>query len=870
MRKTYLLMGVCLSIGIAATAQRKKTPTPVPPSPTDTTKKPMMGGMGNMPGMMGRGGMTAPSTGPKPFSEVITNKAITRKGMFTVHKVEDRYFFEIPDSLITRDILVVSRIAKSAAGGRGGMIGYAGDHINDNVIRFEKGPNNRLFLKAISYTEFSADTTENGMYKSVMNSNLQPISAAFDIKAFHKDSVAKTSSAVIDVTEYISGDNDILFFDPSAKRSLGLSGMQPQASYIDDIKAFPMNVEIKTVKTYMKTAGGGGLGGMMMGGGGGGASAPATYELNSSMVLLPKVPMKSRYFDSRVGYFATGYTDFDANPQGVKKVSMITRWKLEPKDADIEKYKRGELVEPKEQIVYYIDPATPKKWVPYLIAGVNDWQVAFEKAGFKNAIIAKEAPKNDSTWSIDDARHNVIVYKPSDIPNASGPHVHDPRSGEIIETHVNWYHNVMSLVHNWYMVQTAAIDPKARKMQFDDELMGNLIRFVSSHEVGHTLGLRHNFGSSSTVPVEQLRNKAFVEANGHTPSIMDYARFNYVAQPEDNISEKGIFPRIGDYDMWAIEWGYKWKPEFKTGADEATWANKWIIERLGANKRLWFGTESDPSDPRCQSEDLGDNAMTASAYGIKNLKRVLAGLPEWTKEANEDYSNLATMQKEVVGQFGRYMGHVVKYIGGMMTTPKTIEQAGDTYEFTSKAKQKEAMAFLQQQLFTTPEWLVNYKLIGLTGTNTAASVGALQQQIVSRLLSANTLNRLSFFEEVKGAAAYTPTEMTNDLKKGIFSELPARQAISAQRRNLQKAYVETLIGIVAPAPAAAAPQQGGMMMGGGGASSSKTSDAISILKGQARSLLAETKAAAAGAPNQTTRLHLQDIAGRLSDALDKK
>ncbi|RXK81454.1 zinc-dependent metalloprotease [Filimonas effusa] len=863
MRKIHLLMGVCLCMGIAATAQRKRTPDPKP-SPTDTTRKPMMGGMANMPGMMNRGG--APSTGPKPFNEVITSKAVTRKGMFTVHKVEDRYFFEIPDSVITRDILVVSRIAKSAAGARARMIGYAGDQINDNVIRFEQGPNNRLFLKLISYTEISADTTENGMYKSVLNSNLQPIAAAFDIKAFHKDSASRSSAVVIDVTEFISGDNDIMFFDPTAKRALGLSGMQAGSSYIDDVKAFPMNVEVKTVKTYMKSPTGGGMGAMM--GGGGGNSTPATFELNSSLVLLPKVPMKSRYFDERVGYFATGYTDFDANPQGVKKVSMITRWKLEPKPEDVEKYKRGELVEPREPIVFYIDPATPRKWIPYLIAGVNDWQVAFEKAGFKNAIFAKEAPKDDSTWSIDDARHNVIVYKPSDIPNASGPHVHDPRSGQIIETHVNWYHNVMSLVRNWYMVQAAAIDPKARKMQFDDELMGQLIRFVSSHEVGHTLGLRHNYGSSSTVPVEMLRNKQFVEANGHTPSIMDYARFNYVAQPEDNITEKGIFPRIGDYDIWAIEWGYKWKPEYKTGAEEATWSNKWIIERLKANKRLWFGTETDRDDPRCQNEDLGDNAMLASAYGIKNLKRILVKLPEWTKEANEGYDNLGTMYKEVAGQFNRYMGHVAKNIGGIMTTPKFVEQAGAVIEFTPKARQKEAMAFLQQQLFTTPTWLMDYKILATTGINPSMYVTNIQMGTLMRLLSLQTVSKLSMFEEAEGPAAYSAVEMTNDLKKGIWSELATHKAIETQRRVLQKAYVETLLAVITPAPPAASGDA--MMPQGGGGGTAKLSDATSILKGQARSLLSEIKAAIPGAPNQATRLHLQDVASRLSDALDKK
>lgn len=853
MRKSYLIFSVCLGIGVTAGAQRKKPTTPAP----DTTRKQTMSPMMGAPGMARPQG--APSQGPKPYKEVITSKAVTQSGMFKVHKVEDRYFFELADSILDRDILVVSRISKAAVGGRAQMMGYAGDEINENVIRFEKGPNNKVFLKSISYMEISSDSSKNGMFRSVLNSNLQPIAQAFDVKAVNADSASRKSAVVIDVTEYISGDNDILFFDASVKRGLSLGMMAPDRSYVSDIKAYPMNVEIKTVKTYSKAAAN-----PMMGG----ASGPATYELNSSMVLLPKVPMKSRYFDSRVGYFATGYTDFDANPQGVKRVSMITRFKLEPKAEDVEKYKRGELVEPKEPIVYYIDPATPKKWVPYLIAGVNDWQGAFEKAGFKNAIVAKEVPAGDSTFSLEDARHNVIIYKPSDIPNASGPHVHDPRSGEIMETHVNWYHNVMSLVHNWYMVQTAAIDPKARKMQFDDELMGQLIRFVSSHEIGHTLGLRHNFGSSSTVPVEQLRNKAFVEANGHTPSIMDYARFNYVAQPEDNITEKGIFPRIGDYDMWAIEWGYKWKPEFATGADEKEWSNKWIIDRLTANKRLWFGTESDQNDPRCQNEDLGDNAMKASAYGIKNLQRIIPQLEAWTKQPAEGYDDLRTMYGEVAGQFNRYMGHVTKNIAGIYTTPKSVEQGGDVYEYVPKATQKEAMQFLQQQLFTTPEWLVSKRIAAVTGTSALSNIASIQTGVLARLLNANTLNKLVQFEAATPATAYTATEMLSDLKKGIFSELPAHKAITIYRRNLQKIYVNGLIDMITPAPAAA--QQQGMMMQRPSFNLTPISDGLSVAKAQAKSLLAEVKAAAPTAADAASRAHLQDLADRLTVALDTK
>ncbi|MDI3322430.1 zinc-dependent metalloprotease [Pinibacter soli] len=842
--RTVLLSTIaCSALTGAAIAQEnpgKKQPTQAP-----ATVPQMPQGMPPRP----------PKEGPKPYKEVITSKAITDAGLFKVHKVEDKFYFEIPDSLLGRDILIVNRITKAASGARSGFLGYAGDQIGDNVIQFSKGPNNKIFIKSISFQEVSKDTSANGMYRSVLNSNLQPIVAAFDVKAYaYKDSTSKSPNAsVIDFTDYISGDNDILFFESAAKNTFKLGMYQGDKSYIQNVRSFPMNVEIRTVKTYLKS--GPQFPGVPP------SSTPATYELNSSMVLLPAVPMQSRYFDSRVGYFATGYVDFDADPQGVKNVSMITRWRLEPKPEDVEKYKRGELVEPKKPIVFYIDPATPKKWVPYLIQGVNDWQAAFEKAGWKNAIIAKEAPTNDPQWSLEDASHSAIVYKPSDIPNASGPHVHDPRSGEIIETHVNWYHNVMSLVRNWYMIQTAAVDPKARKMRFDDELMGQLIRFVSSHEVGHTLGLRHNFGSSSTVPVEKLRDKKWVEANGHTPSIMDYARFNYVAQPEDNITEKGLFPRIGDYDMWAIQWGYRWFPEAKTSEAEDPILNKWIIDSLNANKRLWFGTESDPLDPRCQNEDLGDDAMKAGAYGIKNLQRILPNLEEWTKEPNDGYNNLATMYREVTSQFGRYMGHAAKNIGGVMTTPKTIEQSGAVYEFVSKAKQKEAMAFLQAQLFKTPTWLINKKYSAVTGSDPVSTIGLLQESSLNRLLNAGILNSLVKAEAQLGTEAYTVTDMLSDLKKGIWTEVAAHQKIDIYRRNLQKVYVDRLIALFVPQDNPSPTMMSAPM---------KSSDVTSLAKAHARTLAAEIRAAVATAPDAVTKAHLQDIADKLTTALDPK
>lgn len=722
--------------------------------------------------------------GLKPYAQVITPKAKSSFGFLTVHKVDNNYFFEIPDSMLNRDILIVNRISKAPTSRQKSRVGYPGDILGSKVIRFENKDNKRILVREYSYRERSEN--KDGMFQSVRNSNTQPIVANFGIETIKKDSL--TRNYVINVSVFLQKENPLFSFDADSKEYIGLLNMVGEGTYIDTLKAFPKNIEISTTVTYQSKKGMSNVGFLETGS----PRIPLTYELNSSMVLLPEVPMKARLFDPRVGYFTVGYTDFDSNPQGIEYKKLITRWRLEPKDEAA--YLRGELVEPKKPIIIYIDPATPKKWVPYLIQGVNDWQVAFEKAGFKNAIYALEAPTDDPSWSLEDARHSAIVYKPSDIPNASGPHINDPRTGEILETHINWYHNVMSLLRDWYMIQAGTIDEAARKMQLDDELMGQLIRFVSSHEVGHTLGLRHNFGSSHTVPVEKLRDKAWVEANGHTPSIMDYARFNYVAQPEDGITRAGIFPRIGIYDKWSIEWGYRWLPQFQTPEDEVAFSNQSIIEKLKTDVRYTFGTESDPNDPRNQSEDLGDDSMLASLYGIKNLKRIVPQILTWSYEPSKSYAGAGEIYSGVVSQFNRYLGHVTKNVAGIYSNSITVEQTDEiAREFVPANIQKRAIAFLNEQLFTTPEWLIDRQLMEKAKILPVNVICSLQSGVLARLINKNTLDKMSENEILNGKKAYTSAQMFNDLKKVIWSNLGQSDIY---KRNMQKAYVENLINLL--------------------------------------------------------------------------
>lgn len=788
---------------------------------------------------------TAKKAAPAKGSIEATIKAGARRtdGLFTVFEQEGKYYFLIPTSLMERDMLVVNRISKAAADMRQGFFGYAGDPIGENMIRFRQSPDKkRLFIESISTRELPRDTTGD-MYQAVLRSNLQPIVASFEVKGTNR---AK-DSLLVDVTDFIGGDVELTGFDNYFKSSMNIGGFQKDKSYVVGVKAFPENIEMKSTRSYLITP-------RVNIPGFKPSPMPATYEINSSLILLPEVPMQARYFDPRVGFFTDNYIDYDKNPQGIKNIRMITRWRLEPKPEDMEAYKRGELVEPAKPIVYYIDPATPKKWVPYLIAGVNDWQAAFEKAGFKNAIVGKVAPtpEEDSTWSLEDARYSAIVYMPSNVANAMGPHVSDPRTGEILESHIHWYHNVMNLLRNWYLIQAAPSDTGARKMVFDDALMGDLIRFVSSHEVGHTLGLRHNFGSSALTPVDSLRSASYLEKHGHTASIMDYARFNYVAQPEDGIRRELLYPRIGDYDNWAIEWGYRRFPELTTPEAEADTLNRWIIDRLAANPRLWFGTETNPNDPREQNEDLGDNQMRANELGIKNLKFVLAGIPEWTRTPNEGYGDLKELYREVMGQFMRYNGHVAKWVGGIYETPKTVEQAGPVYAYVEKAKQKEAMAFLDRNLFTTPTWLIDEDIFSKTGLNAPEVISQLQTYGISNLISNRVLGNLLKAEAAQGREAYTITDLFGDLNRSIWRELSTGAAPDLYRRGLQTLYVNRMLSLL--------PKPGTRMLNTGAIDSRVAYELRTLQNRLQRATSSDT----------AVKAHYQYLAKKIGDTLDPK
>jgi hypothetical protein len=768
--------------------------------------------------------------------------------------------FEISDTLIGKEIMTITRYSKTPAGG--GIFG--GEEINRQVVRFEKGQNHTIILRSITYV-ITTPNEDKPITQSVKNSSADPIIGIYDVLAYKKDASGKnTLSSVIDMTPAFESDTQIFSLNSINKQMLSIQAFQKDKSFIQFVKSFPINTEVRSTKTFSTVApqisrtptpkvGVDFPAGLDAG--------VVTMEINTSFILLPENPMRKRAFDKRVGYFANGYDVFEENSQKAETEIFAVRWRLEPKNQeDAEKQKRGELIEPKKPIVYYLDPATPDKWKPFIKQGIDDWQAAFEFAGWKNAIRGEYWPENDPTMSLEDARFSVLRYFAAEIQNAYGPNVHDPRTGEIMESHIGWYHNIMSLLRDWYLIQTAAVDPQARNKKFDDKLMGELIRFVAAHEVGHTLGLRHNMGASNATPVEMLRNAEFQKKNGHTSSIMDYARFNYVAQPEDNV--KDLFPRIGDYDKWAIKWGYSYFNGAKDDKEEKALLNE-MTKDAYKNRRLWFGTETNPYDPRYQTEDLGDNAMKASNYGIKNLKRILPNLIEWSKESGEDYEELNGLYNSLTGQFRRYMGHVTKNVGGIYETPKTYDMTGNIYEVVPAAIQNEAVTFLNEQLFKTPKWLLDQNILAkIKPENGVEAIKSIQDGTLSSLLSGDRLVRL-LETSTQQKNNYSVDELMSDLRRGIFSEIRTNAPIDIFRRNLQKLYVSKLIETMSTDKNNTTSFSGRRIV-------VVDTDIPSIARGQLIELKSQLRIAALNTPDRLTRFHLNDLVARIENAMKPK
>ena len=703
-----------------------------------------------------------PSAGEeKSYSDVITEDAVTSEGLFDTHMIGDDLFYEIPMEFLDREMLLLTRIAKTPDGA-----GYGGSKTNTSTVRWEKR-DDRILLRLVGYDNFAADST--AIYTAVQNSNFEPIIMAFDIEVMSEDS----SAVVIDVTELFTSDVALIGLQKRRRSTYGVRRVDSDRTFILRATAFPQNIEVRRILTYDAT------------------DSPSNEQSNTlsmemahSMLLLPDDPMEPRLCDERVGFFSTTQTDYGLDEQRAVNTCYVTRWRLEPSDP--EAFARGELVDPVSPIVYYIDPATPEKWVPYLKQGVEDWQVAFEEAGFSNAIVARDAP-NDPDWSPEDARYSVIRYLASDVQNASGPHVHDPRTGEILESDIQWYHNVMNLLRNWFFVQTAAVNDQARSVKFEDQVMGELIRFVSAHEVGHTIGLQHNMQASFSYSVEQLRTR-FVCEMGVASSIMDYARFNYVAQPGDDTC---LMPLVGPYDKFAIEWGYR--PYLDNDRHtEMDFLRKFVADKQ--EDPIYLFSSPTGSDPSALTEAIGDDAMRASDYGVQNLKRIIDQLVDWTFEDGEDYSQLEELYNNVISQWSRYTGHVVANVGGVIRTRKRQGQDGVPYSAVEYAKQSAAIEYLNRQVFETPQWLLDPDILNrIQGSGATDLIQSRQRSALDQILNVDRMKRLieqDFFGP--SSNTYSLREMLNDLREGIWSEVYQNRSTDTFRRSVQRAYIDRL------------------------------------------------------------------------------
>ncbi|HEA29989.1 MAG TPA: DUF5117 domain-containing protein [Leeuwenhoekiella sp.] len=775
------------------------------------------------------------SNSVKDYDKVITSSAITDDGLFKTHRVDEKLYYEIPDSLFGVDMLLVSRIAKVPNNFGGGYVN-AGSKVNTQVVRWSKR-DNQVDMKVVSFENQS--DPESPINYSVEANNFFPILFSSKVAAYNKDSTA----VVIEVDGLFEEDIQALSgISPRLKKQYKVKKLDKSRSFIQSVKSFPKNIEVQHVTTYE-------------------AEEPPENDqagtisllMNQSMILLPKDKMQPRIADDRVGWFTTKKYDYNSDALKSDDYEIIRRWRLVPKD--MEAYKRGELVEPVKPIVYYLDPGTPEKWRPYFKQGIEDWNVAFEKAGFKNAIIAKDPPtkEEDPEFSPEDARYSVVRYVASTTRNAVGPSVSDPRTGEIIESDIIWYHNHLRSYRNRFMIEAGAQNPNARTLNTPEAEIGEMMRMVIAHEVGHALGLPHNMKASSAYPTDSLRDANFTQKYGLTPSIMDYARVNYVAQPGD----EGVryIRMMGPYDKYAINWGYRYLPEANSAKAEKDTLDKWILDKAG-DPMYEFGSGRGGVDPQSQRESLGRDQVKASAYGLANLKKVVPNLVEWTAKDGANYSELDEVYSELTSLWRGYIYHVITNVGGIYETFKTADQDGVVYTPVPKAMQQKAIEFLNQNAFTTPTWLLDDEILDrIEAAGAIERVQKLQTRAINYLLDADRITRMSENEQRNGSSAYTPLNMLKDVRQGVYSELYAGKVVDAYRRNLQRSYIDAAAEIIKKAKT----DDGDELL---------KSDVVALMRGELQRLKSDLNSRKSRSGNALTRYHYEDLTARINTAFD--
>jgi len=831
--KRFLSIVMILMLVITAAAQKKPKESKTPQVPTKQEAAP--------PGQ-------AVEPEPKPYDKVVTPDFKTQAGLFKVHTSKGKVLFEIPNGELGKDLLLVVSIEKSPAGSS-----MFGPEVTNLIVCWEKR-DTKVLLRAISYANI-ADPNDP-VSRAVEAINTPTILMAFPVEAFAAD-----GSPVIEATKFFTSDvNEI-----PVKNSLHGMALDPSRSFLEKVRAFPININVEATQTFnpkpptLPPGFPPQYADMLP------PSPSSTAVVYYSFVKLPGKPMMGRLEDERVGYFTHDHTNYSRPEHEAVTRKFIARWRLEKKNPDAAKS------EPVKPIVFYVDPATPTKWVPYIKKAIEAWQPAFEEAGFTNAIQAKEAPTpaEDPDWSADDARYSVICWVPSTIANAMGPHISDPRSGEILEADVIVWHNVQQLINDWYWTQVGPLDPRCKTLPLPDELIGKILLYVVTHEVGHSLGLPHNFKASALYPIEKIRDKEWVKKNSHVPTLMDYSRFNYVAQPEDGIDPDDLIPKIGPYDIFSIKWGYTPIPGAKTPDEEKPTLNE-VCKVQETTPWLRFSTAgSRGTDPGEETEAVGDiDAVKATGFGLKNLRRVMDMLPGAVLKPGENYEKLDHMYGVVWSQLGFELGHVANIVGGYDSEPKVGPGPGIRFVPLGLERQQGAVRFLNENIFKTPAWLFPTEILRkIEPSSGQARLVALQNQVLNSLLRQDRVSRLQEHQAILGEKAYTIGQLLADLREGIFTELksPAGIKIDPYRRNLQRSYIE-ILGDHLAKPAAPAP----MFVFGEESPSIKSDDSRGAIRAELKSLRTQLAAKASLAADKTTRNHLEDLRDQISRILEPK